>query len=92
MKRTRDWRRAQKDRYLKKAVRFYKEVARLESSDINNHRRAVTRCPCSSWCCGNPRTHFNAVTMQELKFTCSHEGDLSDVGMPNRKEEYGTRY
>jgi len=24
--------------------------------------------PCSCWCCGNPRRHFNELTVQERKY------------------------
>lgn len=94
MSRTRDWRRAQKDRYLDKARRYYKEVAGFDLGEWekNIHRRANTRCPCSSWCCGNPRKHFNAVSFQEARFACSHEDDLKEVGVEVGKEKNDPSY
>ena len=26
-----------------------------------------TKVPCSRWCCGNPRKHFNELTLQEKR-------------------------
>lgn len=92
MSRTRDWRRAQKDRYLDKSRYFYKEIAGFDVTEKTVHRRVETRCPCSSWCCGNPRKFFNSPTMQEVKFSCSHEDDLLDVGFNLGKEKNGSKY
>lgn len=30
-------------------------------------RAGTTRCPCSSYCCGNPRKWFGEKTMQERR-------------------------
>lgn len=94
MSRTRDWRRAQKDRYANKARHFLKDVVGIESIwDLHKsiYRRTSTRCPCSSWCCGNPRKHFNAVSFQEARFSCSSEDDLNDLGI-RRKNKNDPKY
>jgi hypothetical protein len=30
---------------------------------------------CSSWCCGNPRRHYGAVTRQEQRAATTHDWD-----------------
>lgn len=37
-----------------------------------------TRVPCSGFCCGNPRKHFNEKTIQELKSEEDFENQLNE--------------
>jgi len=43
-----------------------------------------TRCPCSSWCCGNPRRHWKkkkkiALTLQEQKMDISSKEQVENL-------------
>ena len=62
---------------LKKKRRFY--FGRDLSKDPFALSKAVdTPHPCSGCCCGNPRKHFDSLTIQERKVKeAEREGNLS---------------
>lgn len=76
---------------MKQAIRLgQKRLLRhlsVSKSDLDDERSALhfertlrrTGSPCSGPCCGNPRRHFRAVTLQEQKATeASHWVVTSD--------------
>lgn len=72
--RDRNWRRGQRDRAYERAIRKNKWLweEHFWGSDEERHvaarKAARTRKPCSRYCCGNPRRHWDGdsrLTMQE---------------------------
>lgn len=39
----------------------------------------TTSCPCSSYCCGNPRKHFKHKTVQEKKADLAFKEEVSNA-------------
>jgi hypothetical protein len=80
MHRTRDWRRAQRQKAMQHLIAWMKEYPHYHKlgEAIKLHHRVVrmTDNPqsCSCWVCGNPRKWFKDQTIQEIKseITC-HE-------------------
>lgn len=73
--RSRDWRRAQRERAIARAERWMRSYGmfdprfyRWEDSERNKRVRqnATTPHPCSGHCCGNPRRHTGEETRQEV--------------------------
>jgi hypothetical protein len=72
--RSRDWRRAQRERAIERTYRWMKAYG-LNTDEARVRRRAATPHPCSGACCGNPRRWWSgdgALTMQERR---AREGD-----------------
>jgi hypothetical protein len=79
MGRSRDWRRAQRERVIARTTRRMKDSGwfypRYELWDADEARARICRAattphPCSRHCCGNPRRWFDGVerlTMQERR-------------------------
>jgi len=60
------WRRKQEVRKKKKVVReYYNWWGDWDSKSIG--LKSHTPCRCSCYMCGNPRHHYKAKTLQELK-------------------------
>lgn len=80
--RDRDWRRAQRLRAIARTARdhIHLKPAYYWGSDEQRHaaicRAAITPHPCSRYCCGNPRHHFDGPgrhTRQEHKWFLTSE-------------------
>jgi hypothetical protein len=76
MKRTRDWRRAQRERIIARTERWMRShgwfttpYKRWDDEEARRHVRVNARTPhpCSSHCCGNPRKWFGTKTLQEVR-------------------------
>jgi len=73
MKRNRSWRRHQKQRVKDKAFHVLKDVWDYSNymSDEEMKESAAKIADnlklCSKSCCGNPRKHFNELTIQERR-------------------------
>ena len=75
VERTKAYRRHQREKYFNKAKTILTQIWGFEVStglselDIQYrlNRLHKNRAPCSRWCCGNPRKHFNEKTRQEIK-------------------------
>jgi hypothetical protein len=66
--RNRSWRRAQRERAIARAKRRSSIVGwsghKADSTEWIR-KSATTPCPCSNFCCGNPRKWFGEITRQE---------------------------
>ncbi len=78
--RDRNWRRAQRDRAIARVDRDHihlnSKFLQVSSEDRRAMlcRAAITPHPCSRYCCGNPRRHFDGdsrLSRQELKWLLS---------------------
>ena len=97
MQRSRDWRRAQRERAIARVESWMKDAAwwyRFDT-DAERHKAATIRSSkrkdCSCWMCGNPRTKLKAVTTQEIIFDdiCRDVAKEEGIRMkvPNKKKD-----
>ena len=92
MSRNRSWRRAQESKAKKKAREFLNRVSIIGNpTDSQVGKRASSVCSCSCFMCGNPRTYFGSITLQEERNNDYFFSECEDI-IHNRKEKYGSRY
>ena len=87
MYRTRDWRRAQRQKAMHHLLAWMKSHPHYHSlnKDGSLHRRVVRMADnpksCSCWMCGNPRKWYNALTKQEMMYNLICEEARREEGI-----------